>query len=230
MLLCFVEALLLQPVQLQCQTEFAKLIPRDQSWSRSQLWGGLGRHIPSHCSVAELSLRVAWPRSLAAEWIAGTRGKGRWTEFGLWVQTSFSLKPTSLLPKPCSEKPCEDKVNGKLDSHCDCRCFCSQNPESLLPRQVLFPTRIPISETSALREPAVGASRDQRGWGDSQRGDVCGGPWRMGRRDPGRKERGQHPWEREQLEQRHRFRTHPETAMHAKRRTQFQPSSSAPSF
>ena len=160
---------------------------------------------------------MAWPRSLA-EWIAGTRGKGRWTEFGLWVQTSSSLKPTSLLPKPCSEKPCENKVSGKLDSQCDCRRFCSQNPDSLLPRQVLFPTGIPISETSALREPATGAPRDRQERGDSHRGDVCGGIWRMGRRDTGRKERGRHPWERGQLEQRHRGRTQPETAVHSKRR------------
>ena len=41
----------------------------------------------------------------------------------------------------------------------------------------------------------------------------------MGRQDTGRKERGQHPWERGQLEPRHRGRTHPETAMHLKRRT-----------
>lgn len=60
--------------------------PEGKLWGRDE-----SKHIPSHCSVAELSLRVAWPRSLAAEWIAGTRGKRRWTEFGLWVQTSSSL-------------------------------------------------------------------------------------------------------------------------------------------
>ena len=112
MLLCFVEALPLQPVQPAVSIRVCRAHSQGPLLIPSKLWRGIGRHIPSHCSVAELSLRVAWSRSLAAEWIAGTRGKGRWTEFRLWVQTSSSLKPTSLLPKPCSEKPCENKVSG----------------------------------------------------------------------------------------------------------------------
>ena len=85
MLLCFVEALPLQPVQPAVSIRVCRAHSQGPLLILSKLWGGIGRHIPSHCSVAELSLRVAWSRSLAAEWIAGTRGKGRWTEFRLWV-------------------------------------------------------------------------------------------------------------------------------------------------
>lgn len=126
---------------------------------RASCWEASAGIIPSHGSVAELRLRVACPRPLTAEWIPRARGKGRWTEFGRWGQTNFGLKTTSLLTKPYSERPCENNVCGKLGSQSDCRHFCSQNAESLLPRQVLFPRGILVSESSALRERAVGAPR-----------------------------------------------------------------------
>lgn len=51
-----------------------------------------------------------------------------------------------------------------------------------------------------------------------RRGDVCGGTWRMGRRDTGRKERGRHPWRGDSLSKGTEA-GHIPRLMHSKRRT-----------
>ena len=146
-------------INLSLQSLFPGTTADPTADPRASCGEGSAGIIPTHCSVAELRIRMACSRPLTAEWIPGARGKGRWTEFGRRGQTNFGLKTTSLFTKPYSERPRENNVYGKLGSQSDCRHFCSQNPESLLPRQVLFPRGILVSESSALREQAVGAPR-----------------------------------------------------------------------